>query len=53
MGAFGNVRVAKSTIPITALQASADTDEKLTIVWTDQTGKTSTLRLDAQRKPPP
>lgn len=42
-------RIATSSYSITSLQAVADNAENVTLSYTDQTGRTFTLKLDANR----
>jgi len=42
-------RIATSSFPITSLQGVADNTEKVTLSYTDQTGRTFTLKLDTNR----
>jgi len=43
-------RLVTSTVPITALQLTADTGENITIDYTDQSGKHYTLKLNANHQ---
>jgi hypothetical protein len=50
-GAFGTYRrIATSTVPITSLQATADSGENITLIYTDQSGHTVKLKLNANRE---
>lgn len=42
-------RIAVSTAPITSLEGLADNAENITLIYTDQTGHRSTLKLNANR----
>ena len=42
-------RIATSTVPITALQAVADNSENITLTYKDQAGRSSTIKLNANR----
>src|SRR5713226_3496986 len=43
-------RLVTSTVPITALQLTADTGENITIDYTDQSGKHYTVKLNANHQ---
>jgi hypothetical protein len=44
------IRIARSDVPIKSITGLADAQENLTITWTDANGKSSTIRLDQNKK---
>jgi hypothetical protein len=43
-------RIATSAVPITSLQAVADNSENITLAYKDQTGRSVTIKLNANRE---